>query len=245
MLRHVVGDSLFFDALLSYTNDPRFRFGVATTEDFQEVFETVSGLDLDYFFQQWIYGERYPSYTYWWESTPVDSGYAVTVGINQTTGTSNPAFFTMPIDIKLSAPPWDTTVVLMNTFSGQEFTFTVSNDPETVALDPESWIVRNATMIPVSVAENPETPAEFKLYQNYPNPFNPTTDIRFEMGDVGFVTLRVYDLLGREVATLVNEKLSPGIYTRQWDATAFPSGVYYYRLSTGNDVQTRKLVLLR
>jgi len=89
------------------------------------------------------------------------------------------------------------------------------------------------------------SPANFSLDQNYPNPFNPTTRIGFQITDYGLVTLIVYDLLGREVATVVNEKLGPGTYTRQWDAAGLASGIYLYRLATGDFVQTRKLVLIR
>ena len=66
MLRGIVGDSTFFDIMKAYSNDPDLKYGVATTEDFQEVAESVCGLDLDYFFQQWIYGENEPTYTVGW-----------------------------------------------------------------------------------------------------------------------------------------------------------------------------------
>jgi hypothetical protein len=93
------------------------------------------------------------------------------------------------------------------------------------------------------------------LEQNYPNPFNPITNIRFsipvETGhldqsrQVAPSLLRVYDVLGREVATLVNEQLQPGTYTVQFDATNLSSGVYYYRLEAGSFSATRKLVLMK
>jgi hypothetical protein len=88
-------------------------------------------------------------------------------------------------------------------------------------------------------------PAQFSLSQNYPNPFNPTTDIGFRITDYGWVTLRVYDVLGREVATLVDEVKNPGTYTIRWDASADASGVYFYRLTAGTAVQTRKMALIR
>jgi len=88
-------------------------------------------------------------------------------------------------------------------------------------------------------------PGSFQLAQNYPNPFNPTTTIGFQISDYGLVTLKVYDLLGREVATIVNERLEPGTYTRQWDAAGLASGVYLYRLISLDFVETRKLVLIR
>ena len=88
-------------------------------------------------------------------------------------------------------------------------------------------------------------PASFKLDQNYPNPFNPVTTFSFSIPHSSFTILSVYDLLGREVATLVNEKLEPGRYTRQWDAAGLSSGTYFYQLRAGKFVQVKKLVLLR
>jgi len=95
------------------------------------------------------------------------------------------------------------------------------------------------------VAEEDVLTREFRLFQNYPNPFNPKTAISYELSAISFVELKVYDLLGAEVATLVNKRLAPGTYTSEWDATGKSSGIYYYRLSANGFVQTRKLVLLR
>ena len=102
------------------------------------------------------------------------------------------------------------------------------------------------------VDESGQPGSQFRLSQNYPNPFNPTTEIGFQISDYGLVRLSVYDILGREVAIIVNENLLPATYSRQWDATGFPSGVYYYRVhfqpSSGKSTpysETKKLVLLR
>jgi hypothetical protein len=83
------------------------------------------------------------------------------------------------------------------------------------------------------------------LNQNYPNPFNPATTFSFSLQSRSFVSLKVFDLLGREVATIVSEDLSSGNYSRQWNASAAPSGTYFYRLQTGSFVETKKLVLLK
>ncbi len=88
-------------------------------------------------------------------------------------------------------------------------------------------------------------PHEFTLSQNYPNPFNPRTSIRYEIRDMGYVSLRVFDILGREVAVLVNERKAPGIYEVRFDASGMASGIYFYRLTAGPYIQTRKMVLLR
>ncbi|MBI4534983.1 MAG: T9SS type A sorting domain-containing protein, partial [Ignavibacteriae bacterium] len=90
-----------------------------------------------------------------------------------------------------------------------------------------------------------ESPGGYKLFQNYPNPFNPKTSFQFSVPSLEFVSLRVYDVLGREVATLVNEVKQPGTYELTWNAEGLSSGVYLYRLQAGSLVQTKKLVLLR
>ena len=97
----------------------------------------------------------------------------------------------------------------------------------------------------VNVEQLNNIPAEFKLYQNYPNPFNPTTNLEFHISDFGFVTLRIYNIIGEEKATLVNEMKNSGSYKVVFDASNLPSGVYFYKLRTGNFTSTKKMVLLR
>ncbi len=93
---------------------------------------------------------------------------------------------------------------------------------------------------------NEQTPVHFSLAQNYPNPFNPSTTIAFTLPLRSFVSLKVFDRSGREVAQLASEEMIAGNYSRQWDATGFPSGVYFCRLQAGNaTVETKKLTLLK
>lgn len=88
-------------------------------------------------------------------------------------------------------------------------------------------------------------PADYQLDQNYPNPFNPTTEISFSMPENGFASLKVYDMLGREVQTLINKRMSTGNHTVQFDASNLSSGVYLYRLETAGVQLTRKMTLLK
>lgn len=88
-------------------------------------------------------------------------------------------------------------------------------------------------------------PDEFKLYQNYPNPFNPVTNLGFGISNPGYVSLRVYDALGKEITALVNEKLSPGNYEVQFDGSNNPSGIYYYKLEAGSFSEVKKMILLK
>jgi hypothetical protein len=92
---------------------------------------------------------------------------------------------------------------------------------------------------------NTDLPTKFSLDQNYPNPFNPSTTISFNLPSRSFVSLKVYNLLGKEVASIVSKILSTGNYTRQWNAVGMPSGVYFYRLQAGSFTETKKLLLLR
>ena len=96
-------------------------------------------------------------------------------------------------------------------------------------------------------------PDKFNLFQNYPNPFNPVTKIKFDVAS-GFrsgaygndrVVLKVNDILGKEIQTLVNEKLQPGTYEVTFDGSNLPSGVYFYQLSTGNYSETKKMLMIK
>jgi hypothetical protein len=95
---------------------------------------------------------------------------------------------------------------------------------------------------------NEHLPQTSTLYQNYPNPFNPITKIRFDIpsnAKDGNVKLIIYDMLGSEIAVLVNENLNPGTYNIEWDGSDYPSGVYFYKLQTDNYSKTKKLVLIK
>ncbi len=97
----------------------------------------------------------------------------------------------------------------------------------------------------VSVPIPPPLPIAFKLYQNYPNPFNPTTTIQFNVPSSGFVSLKVYDVLGREVRTLVDKMEQPGNYTVTFNAGNLPSGVYFYMLEAGRFTAVKKMMVLK
>ena len=88
-------------------------------------------------------------------------------------------------------------------------------------------------------------PEKFSLKQNYPNPFNPVTHLEFGISKLGFVSLRVYDVLGKEIAVLVDEKLSPGSYSLVFDGSKFTSGVYFYRLTSENFTETKRMLMVK
>ncbi len=107
--------------------------------------------------------------------------------------------------------------------------------------------IRWTYQTPLAVQGNPgqQIPLHFSLSQNYPNPFNPTTKVQYSVANSENVTLKVYDILGREVTTLVNEQKSPGTYEVQFDGSKLSSGIYFYTLRSGSFVETKKLTLLK
>jgi hypothetical protein len=110
----------------------------------------------------------------------------------------------------------------------------------------EIYSKRDPTGNPIGISNiSSGIPEKFELRQNYPNPFNPSTKITFSIPGADNVKLTVFDLLGREVSTLVSEQLRPGNYEIDWDGSRYSSGVYYYKLSDGDFVETRKMILLK
>ena len=107
------------------------------------------------------------------------------------------------------------------------------------------WLIKTAPD-PSDIKQNIDIiPLDFFLHQNFPNPFNPVTTIRYQIPELNFVTLKVYDVLGNEITTLVNEKKQAGTYEITWHAEGLPSGVYFYQLRAGNFVETKKMILMK
>jgi len=240
MLRGVVGDSAFFNVLRTYVNDTALAYSTATTEDLQRVSEQVTGKNLNYFFQEWVYGEKYPVYSISWNKSRRSDGlYDVSVNVSQTRNT-NPDFFTMPVDIKISTiNKGDTTFTVLNNAQTQVFNFIVAGNPSLVTFDPENKILKDKK------GDDPVESVDFRLLQNYPNPFNPQTKIMYMIKEYSDVDLRVYDLLGREIAKLVSNKQRPGTYEIAFTANNIASGVYVYKLDAGGQTETRKMVYIK
>jgi hypothetical protein len=98
---------------------------------------------------------------------------------------------------------------------------------------------------PVEQDDHLQIPREYRLSQNFPNPFNPNTAIGYQLSAISDVDLSVYNLLGQKVATLVNGRKQAGSHQVEWDASGFPSGVYYYRIKAGEFDDVKKMILLQ
>jgi aminopeptidase N len=245
MLRYTLGDDLFFACIKGYATDTvSFKMKNAVTADFIQKMSDVAGQKLSWFFDEWIMQPNHPVYHN--HFTIDTAARRVDVVLQQTQ--QNPPFFTMPVELKFSfADGQDTTIRVFNNSNGQKFSFTFSDRPTNVIFDPNDNIVLkidSTVLTGVSLSSGARN-LQYNLYQNYPNPFNPTTNISYQLPSNGFVTLKVYDVLGKEVQILVSEHETAGIHSATFKVTALSSGVYFYRLSAGSFVETKKLMLIK
>ena len=164
-------------------------------------------------------------------------GYATSPdGINWDKDTSNPVLCVGPSGSWDEAHAWEGSVLIDTVYkmwySGGSF------------YSGRIGYAIDTTLI--SVVTMPKNiPEQFVLSQNYPNPFNPTTTIKYQIPEMSFVTLKIYDVLGSEVATLVNEEKAMGSYEVKWHANNSPSGVYFYRIQAGDYFETKKMLMLK
>lgn len=191
MARWVIGDSAFFAACRNYLNDPDLRFASARTDDLQAHLEAASGVDLDGFMADWFVGEGYPSYTLTWGQSELGG---MTILLEQTQSHPSVDFFELPVPVRLWNATQDTTVVLDHTFSGQTFDVTPGFQVDSVAIDPEIWLV-SANNVVTAVPELARNTGTVRLF---PNPANDLLQVSVSLTD-GPVRWRVLDALGRSV----------------------------------------------
>ncbi len=148
MLRGVLGDSLFFQALRDFANS-QYRYGDATTEDFASVVSATAGEDISWFTNEWIYGEGYPAYAYGWECKSDSVGYNLSLFVEQTQ--SFPTIFSMPIKTRFQTTGGIVDTTLWNSGGFAYYSLTFPDSVTAVSLDPEQWILRTTTQVPFGV----------------------------------------------------------------------------------------------
>ena len=165
------------------------------------------------------------------------------------------AALTLPIrgPAQTSTVPWSaldmgfavssSSTTMLKSVVGQGFVGTMAGTSSII----ESGFLADTSLRPVitSVADRTEIPKEYALQQNYPNPFNPSTTIRMELPHSSQVSLKVYNALGQEVATLVEEERMAGVYDVRFDAGGYASGMYVYRLRAGDVMLTKRMLLIK
>ncbi len=244
MLRGVLGDDDFFAALAAWRQE--HAYGSAHTEDLRAVCEQVSGLDLSWFFQEWLHQEYYPVYEYSWYAVAAGDSTDLHLMIRQAqTGTG---LFTMPLDVRVLTDRGDFASRVMNSLADQGYVLTVAGTVSSVLLDPDQKVLKQAyqtlTGAPVP---SPAAPA---LLPNRPNPFNPRTTIAYDLPRAADVLLTVHDLAGRRLRTLAQGRRAAGRHEAVWDGRdaagrGLASGVYVCRLRAGEVELTRRMTLLK
>ncbi|MCK9280643.1 MAG: T9SS type A sorting domain-containing protein [Melioribacteraceae bacterium] len=246
MLRGVLGDDNFFKALKIYHDKPQLRYGVVTTEDFQSVCEEVSGIYLDYFFREWIYGENYPKYNIGWNYSLVagTTKYKLLFRLNQVSN-NNPQFFKMPFELKINfGGKKDTLVTSFNSSQEEAFEFIVNDKPISITFDPNTKILKEVLSIS-AVRDESKLPEGYSLSQNYPNPFNPTTNIEYSLPASGNVKIILFDAIGNEIKVLVNKYEDGGYHKIELNAENLASGIYIYKIETNNFIDSKKMILVK
>ncbi|MDB5242477.1 MAG: peptidase [Spirosoma sp.] len=241
MLRGVVGDSTFFRILQTYTATPSLAYGTAVTEDFQAVAQQVSGRNLADFFRQWIYSEGYPTY----KATILSSTLAnmATVRLEQRNAiASNPASFTMPVQIRVESAAGDTTVTVQNDRVDQTFTLPTRGPITGITIDPDNWILKAAE--PAQVVVTATSEPVLGLVRVYPNPATDVLTVDFSTFVTGPVTLLLTNSLGQRVRMLAEPSLSPGKYTLTFNVRGLARGHYTLSIQTPNGSQSQVVVVL-
>lgn len=239
MLRGVMGDADFFDAIRTYVAHPFFAYDHATTEDFQAVCETQSGVDLDYFFDQWIYDQRYPWYRYNYEQDSVSGDLEVL--IVQTQGNLNwRNLFTMPVQLRIEFTDGSyTTVTVFNDQPSQTFSFPTTREVSNVLLDPNDWILKNVRFDDNLTGTGP-SPLEVD-FAIYPNPHSGSFSVQLPtvLQDKS-VEVRLRSLEGKVHYQTTWEQNHPDILPVEVPELA--NGIYLLEVVSGEYRQVQKVL---
>ncbi len=244
LLRYTLGDDVFFDAIKQYATDTaNFRYKTTTTTDFNAKVSEVAGQNLDWFFNEWIYEPNHPVYqnTY---SIDSDGNGTWFVYFQATQVQTNAPFFTMPIEIYVKFADFsDTTIRVFNDENNQVFSFQFDKQPGIVQFDKNNEIVLKEASLITGVIENQRVSKGFKLYQNRPNPFGSETVIDYSVDMGTDIKIKVYDVKGNLVKTLVNGYKAPGKYTVSFSRNGLTPGIYYYRIESDNYSESKKMLV--
>jgi len=244
MLRHVVGDSTFFQIIKEYYKSI-YKYNSINTEEFQKICELIYKNSLDWFFHQWIYEEYFPKYKFNYSITKSGNNSTINLNILQT---QTNYIFKMPIDINVSTSLGDTTIKIFDSLQTQTFKILVNGDVKKITLDKDEWILRTVEETPNTV-NNIKELQNYQLLQNYPNPFNPSTEISFILPKKDYISLKIYDILGRELLTLYEGIKEYGLHKIEFNTKNygidFPSGIYFYILKTTSFYETKKMVIIK
>ncbi len=252
MLRNLIGDSAFFNVLKEWGR--RYAYSTGTTQKFIQIVNDITGENLTWFFEQWVYDAGYPMFNLN-ATLSMDNGLNLILQLSQVQ--KNTRIFKVPVEVKIQIGTLDTVLTFWNYTRDTTYSVSFGNiatvDVAKIKFDPEDKILKKFTLTFSSEDEvYSSLPNSFNLYQNYPNPFNSSTEITFDItgGGVYDCDLIVYDALGREMKKIFNRNVSAGRYRITFYADGLASGIYFYELRiSGNGRKiyrnVKKMILIK
>ena len=228
MLRWVVGDDNFFKGMKNYLNDPKLRYGFARSADYIRHMEEASGRELSGFFEDWLYGQGFPTYTLS-ISQSVDLKTSVSIFQRQSDPSVN--FFELPVPVQFFGEGRDTVMVFNNTFSGQLFVINTGFKIDSVVIDPDSRLVSNNNKVNLT---------DTKSLTLMPNPASDFINIQQNLGIIN--SCKIFSLDGKLV---MHKKETEAVTRIEINTRNLKSGVYLLRISFEDRIETRKFVIQR
>ncbi|MEO6168857.1 MAG: M1 family aminopeptidase [Chitinophagales bacterium] len=232
MLRWKMGDEIFFNAVSAYVNDPDLCYGFARTADLQQHLESVSGQDLDEFFEDWFYGKGYPTYYFKWANLPDGK---VNIAIHQTQNHPSVSFYEMPVPIRLKDETHDTTIVIQNNANDLTYlTGPFSFLPDSIFFDPELWLLAKSKP-PVY------DPLLSDLLTIFPNPATDAITISYHSNEDALQQITLYDISGKRMKELFTA--STGSYNPvTLDISNLSGGYYFLEIITTANKYVERIV---
>ncbi|MBL0308584.1 MAG: T9SS type A sorting domain-containing protein [Bacteroidetes bacterium] len=233
-LRWLLGDTVFFSGMRAYLDNASLCYSFATTTDFKNQMEATSGMNLDEFFTDWVYGKGFPSYQIEW-SQGLDK--QVNLTIHQTQSHPSVSYFEIPVDISFKGFSKDTTMVFNPTTSGQTYSFPLPYAVDSVTFDPDWWIISANNQVL-------RRPAADLAFYIYPNPVTDVLKLRVESSEYRDAEVSVFNVMGERLYRTTCELLK-GSNVVQIETGKFNSGFYTLRLTVPGKTLTSSFVKLR
>jgi len=233
MLRWIVGDDSFFTGMKNYLNDPKLQHGFARSADYIKHMEAASGRDLSGFFNDWLYAQGYPTYTVNLGQSP-DHNTSVT--IYQTQSHNSVSFFELPVPIQFFGGSRDTTIIFINTFSGQTFNVNPGFSIDTTKFDPDQRLVTSNNSVTLGIDDLPVG----KTLVLMPNPANDFLILQHNMGQISSLEILSMDGKSKKINSKKGEDFNLKINTQN-----LKTGMYLLRIGYKEGIVTRKFVIKR
>ncbi len=243
-LRYVLGDSVFFRVLKDYASDTNFRFKNAVTLDFIDKVNQVSGLNMQWFFDEWVYKSHHPVYENTYDIIDKGNGeWEVNLKVSQVQ--TNTVFFTMPVEIRIQFSDLsDTLIRVLNNTNNQFFNFTFSKQPSILIFDPDNNILLKKATTALGIEKKTEDRG-YRLFQNEPNPFSGSSLIYYQVPRSTHVRIIILDPTGKIIRTLVDERIPKGLNHVQFSSGQLPAGIYLVRMESDHFSDTQRMILLK